>query len=121
VSACKCGCKLPRCHEERKVPRHDLTADAERLRHASSAHGPLQFVGPSGVIEEVRGGGWDIKVARFFDGFATVERFEDREFTAALSNRARDAVDVLCSVRRFEFSPVFVVRFARCTNGAVYV
>ena len=53
VPAGERGRDLPRQHQKREVPRHDLRGDAERTRSASG-ESVLELVGPACVVEEVR-------------------------------------------------------------------
>ncbi len=67
------GSHLPGEHEQREVPRDDLTGDAVRAGPGAQP-GVLQFVGPSGVIEEVRGGKRDVHIAGLANRLAVVQR-----------------------------------------------
>src|SRR5437764_582972 len=86
--------ELQREHEQREVPRDDLTGNAERPRRAMR-EGVLELVRPARVIEEVRRGERKIDVARFADRLAPVHRFQYRELTRALLKDARDPEEVL--------------------------
>src|ERR1051326_5098487 len=66
VSARESGRDLPREHEQREVPRDDLTRYADRTRTAIRK-GVLELVRPPGVVEEVRGCERKVDVARFLD------------------------------------------------------
>lgn len=50
---------FPRGHEKRKIPRDDLTGNAER-RGFSVGKRVGQLVRPAGVIEKVIGRQWDV-------------------------------------------------------------
>ena len=54
IAAGQGGGDLPGKHQQWEVPRNHLRGDAERLRVGPVA-GELEFVGPTGVVEEVRG------------------------------------------------------------------
>ena len=57
IAASQSGGDLPGKHQQWEVPRNHLRGDAERLRVGPVA-GELEFVGPAGVVEEVRGHEW---------------------------------------------------------------
>ena len=65
--------------------------NADRFGIASRAQRPFKFVGPAGIVEEVRRGSRDVEVARLFDRLAAVERLQHRKFARSLRNCARDA------------------------------
>ena len=94
VAAGQRGRELPRRHQQREVPGHDLADDAER-RHLAGADAVAQLVGPAGVVEEVRGGERDVDVARFAQRLAAVERLDHRQLARALLDEPRDPEQVL--------------------------
>jgi hypothetical protein len=94
VAAGQRGRDLPRGHEQREVPRDDLPGDANALG-VLPGEGVAELVGPTGVVEEVRGGERHVHVAAFADGLAAVHAFDHGELAGFLLQQARDAVDVL--------------------------
>ena len=85
------GGDLPGQHEEGKIPGDDLADDAQRL---VLREGMRQELGPAGVVVEMADGERDIQVARFADGLAVIERFEDGEQAGVLLHGAGDGVEV---------------------------
>ena len=83
---------LPGEHQERKIPRDDLAADADRY-----AVGELYRLelGPAGVMVEVAGDERHVDVAGLADRLAVVERLDHREEAAVLLDHAGDGVEVL--------------------------
>src|SRR5690606_25652579 len=71
VAARKCRRKLPRRHEQWKVPRNDLRADADGLR-LPAVEGVAQLVAPAGVMEEMLRNERQVLIARFLDGLAAI-------------------------------------------------
>src|SRR5437016_6737391 len=106
------GRDLPREHEQREVPRDDLTGHAEGPRRAMR-EGVLELVRPPRVIEEVRRSERKIDVARFADRLAPVHRFEYSELTRALLKDARDPEEVLGALAGTDARPAFGIRRAR--------
>ena len=96
--------ELPRRHQQREVPRHDLADDAARLERAP-AERVGELVGPARVVEEVRGGQRDVDVARLADRLAAVERLDDRQLARALLDQAREAEEELAALERRERLP----------------
>ena len=93
---------LPREHEQREVPRDDLSRDAERLRVGAES-GVIELVGPPGVVEEPRGDQRDVDIAALLDRLAVVEALGDGELARALLDEPSDAEEVLAAVRPLSF------------------
>ena len=106
------GRDLPREHQQREVPRDDLARDADRPRLPIRER-VLELVRPARVVEEVRGRERDVDVARFADGLAAVERFEDGELACALLQDPGDAEEVFGAFARAQLRPRAVERAAR--------
>ena len=98
VAAGQGGGDLPGQHQEREVPRDHLAGDAERLG-VRPEPGVLELVGPAGVVEEVRGGGRDVDVARLLDRLAVVDRLQHRDLAGPLLDDPRDPEEVLARAR----------------------
>jgi hypothetical protein len=81
-----------------------LARDAEWPRR-STWKCVLKFVTPTGVIKKVRCDKRKIDIARFFDRFAAVHRFEHGELTRFLLNQTRDAVEIFAALAPGHFSP----------------
>jgi len=62
---------------------------------AASWYGVVELVGPTRVVEEVRGGERHVDIATLADGLAAVERFEHREFARAFLDEPGDPEQVL--------------------------
>ena len=95
---------LPRQHQQREVPRDDLTAHADRLRVGAVA-GVGQLVGPAGVVEEVGRHEGQVDVAGLLDRLAVVDRLQHGQLARALLDGAGDAVQVLGPLRRRPAGP----------------
>ena len=85
------GGDLPGQHEEGKIPGDDLADDAQRLVFGE---GVREELGPAGVVVEMADGERDIQVARFANGFAVIERFEDGEQAGVFLQGTGDGVEV---------------------------
>ncbi len=83
---------LPGEHQEREVPRNDLSADADRPRAWKFA---LDQRGPAGVMIEMSRDKRDVDVARLADRLAVVDRLEDREKALALLNVPGQRIEML--------------------------
>src|SRR6185369_10030211 len=91
VAACKSRRKFPRSHQQRKIPRDDLSADAVRLaqrvrekRIADRNRLAEDLVGPAAVVREDFGSLRDVDVSRLGDRLSVVERLELRELVLVL-------------------------------------
>ena len=109
---------LPGQHQQREVPRDDLAGHAQRR---AAVAGVLQLVGPAGVVEEVRGDGRDVDVARLPDRLAVVDRLQDGELAAALLDDPGDPVEVLRALAARHRAPDPVVGLAGGLHRAVHV
>ncbi len=112
--------EFPGGHEEREIPRDHLTRDAER-RGGATGKGVVQFVGPTGVVEEVGGDEWEVDVAAFFDRLAAVHRFEHGQFAGFFLNEPGDAVEIFRAFATGHFPPDFGLRAAGGGDGAVNI
>ena len=90
--------ELPRAHEEREVPRNDLTHDADRLvqdethRVVVDAHGaPFFGAEASREVAEVVDRERHVDERRLADGLAVVHRFDLREEVGLLLEIVGDA------------------------------
>ena len=93
------GRELPRRHEEREVPRHDLADDPDGLVQHERHHVAGQQVGLAGVGEQAAGevaevvdGVRDVDGARLADGLAVVERLDEGEVLGVLLDDVGDLV-----------------------------
>jgi ParB family chromosome partitioning protein len=119
VAAGQRGRELPRRHQEREVPRHDLRDDAQRSRIAPRQ--PVgQLVRPARVVEEVRGGERDVDVARLADRLAAVHRLHDGQLAGTLLHEPRDPEEVLAALERRQRRPLGL-RLARDRDGVLDV
>ena len=91
---------LPCRHQQREVPRDDLPGHAQWFG-APAGECIVQFVRPSGVIEEMGRRQWNIDVPGFPNRFAAVQRFDRGKFPGAFLQHSRDPVNVLAAFRRF--------------------
>src|SRR3954464_11522610 len=105
VAGGKRGRELPRRHQQREVPRHDLADHAARGERAPGER-VLQLVRPARVGEEVRRGQRYIDVARLADRLAAVQGLHDRQLARALLDQPRDAEDVLPALERRQRRPL---------------
>ena len=120
VAARERGRDLPREHQQREVPRDDLTGDADRLRLAVRER-VLELVRPAGVVEEVRCRERQVDVARLLDRLAAVQRLEHRELARALLQDARDPEEVLRALRAGQLRPAVRECAARGRDGEIDV
>ena len=74
--------QFPRRHQEWKVPRDYLPGDAERSGIRTEP-GVVEFVGPPGVVEEMRGGQRDVDVTRFANRLCRCRGFRRRRARAS--------------------------------------
>ena len=79
----------------------------------------FEFVGPAGVIEEMRGGHRHVEVARFLDRLAAVHRLGDGELARAILQQARDAVEVFGAFAAGHLSPDGVEGLLRRGVGGI--
>ena len=112
--------QLPRCHEQREVPRNDRSDNADWLGCAT-CEGVFQLVGPAGVVEEVRRCQRDVYIAGFFDGLAAVQRLQHGELTGAFRQQTGDAEDVFGTLFGRHRLPSLFVSMAGGDYGFVYV
>ena len=80
---------LPGEHQQRKVPRDDLTADAHRLG-AGKLAGDQR--GPARMVVEVARDERNVGVARLADRLAVVDRLQHRQEALALLDQPRQRV-----------------------------
>jgi hypothetical protein len=92
------GPELPRRHEQRVVPRHDLTADADGLagrvgeeRAVGRVDRAVQLRRPARVVPQDRRGPADVP-AGLEDRLAVVARLERAELLGVLVDQVREAV-----------------------------
>ena len=81
----------------------------------------MELVGPTGVVEEVRGGEGHVHVAAFADGLAAVHALDDGELAGLLLQQPRDAVDVLGAFGGGHLRPHRVVGLAGGLHGGVHI
>jgi hypothetical protein len=110
------GRDLPREHQQREVPRNDLSGNAERLRPAIRER-VLELVGPAGVIEEVCRRERQVDVARLLDRLAAVQRLEHRELARAFGEDARDPEHVLRTLGAGQLRPALERLAGRADRG----
>ena len=120
VSRGECRSKLPRRHQQRKVPRDDLRCDAYR-RHIAIGERVFELIRPARVVEKMRGGERDVDVARLLDRLAAVHRLHDCQRSRFFLNQPRDAEDVLRAFARRDLPPHFLVRAPRRSHRAIDV
>ena len=89
--------KLPRRHQQGKVPGNDLRTDPDGPWIRVARNGPSQLVAPPCMVEEVLRHQWNVDVPTLLDGLATVDGLEDRELPCPLLDSSCDPVEVLCS------------------------
>ena len=116
----QCRREFPSGHEQREIPRNDLTSHAERLR-AAVGECILQLVGPTCIIEEVVGGQWHVHITRLADRLAAVHGLDHRKLAGLLLQHPRDAEDVFATVFRRHVFPILVVGVAGGAHGLVHV
>src|SRR4051794_15707568 len=75
VSSCERGRELPRRHQEREIPRDDLSGDAKWLS-GPSWKCVIELVRPARIIKEMRRDERQIDVPAFLDRLAAVHGFE---------------------------------------------
>jgi ParB family chromosome partitioning protein len=93
---------LPGEQHERKVPRHNLADDAERLPLGQLV---LHQLRPAGVVVEVARDERNVRVARLAQRLAVVERLDAREQAVVLLHVPRNAVEVLGALVRRQRRP----------------
>src|SRR5687768_2335143 len=113
------GRDFPRQHEQGEIPRDDLTDYSER-NHCGAGHGVLELVGPARVIEEVRGGHWNVEVARLLDRLPAIHCFGDGELTGAILDETGDPVEILPALAAGQLAPRRK-RSLRCLKSSVDV
>ena len=104
------GTEFPRLHQQRKIPRNDLTDDANRLvfcvAEIAALHGngfALDLVGPSGVVAITGDGERQISGARNGIGLAVIERFELGKFVGVLFDQFSEFVKKIAALRGSDF------------------
>ena len=120
VAAGKRGRDFPRGHEQRKIPRNDLSRHAERLRRFAGKR-VFQLVRPARVIKKMRGHERQIHVAAFLDGLAAVHRFEHGQFARLLLDDARDAIKIFAPLASRHLAPDLFVGAPRGLHRLVHV
>jgi len=120
VAAGQGRCQFPGGHEQREVPRDDLSDDAVR-GHVPVREGVLELVGPAGVVEEVGGDQRQVDVATLTDRLAAVHCLEHGELPGTLLELAGDAVEVAGPHRAGSVAPVFLEGRAGGGDCTVYV
>ncbi len=103
-----------------EIPGDDLADDAERRDLPAGRH-VIEFVGPAGVIEEMRGGHRHVKVTRLLDRLAAVERLGHGELAGAVLQQAGEAVDVFRPLAPGHFAPRRIECLLRRSVGGIDV
>ena len=83
VATGKCWRDFPSEHEQWKVPGDDLAGDTKCLGVWAKAR-VIKFVGPAGVVEEVRCSEGYVNVAGLANWLAVIKCFKHRELTGPL-------------------------------------
>jgi len=78
-------------HQQRKVPRDDLAADAERLPVGQLG---LHQLRPAGMVVEMAGDERNVDVAALADRLAVVQRFQHGEQPAVALHQAGERVEI---------------------------
>jgi hypothetical protein len=120
VAAGQRRCDLPGQHQQREVPRDDLGGHAERPGVRPEA-GMSQFVGPAGVVEEMRRHQGHVDIARLADRLAVVDRLQHRQLTRPLLHDPGDPVQVLGPLPTRHGRPDVVERLPSRRDGRVDV
>ena len=120
VPAGKGGRNFPSQHEEREVPRDDLSRDPERPRGAARK-GVSQLVRPAGVVEKMGCDERQIHIPAFPDGLAAIHGFQHRQFTGFFLNQAGDAEEIFTPIGAGGFGPDFFVGATGRRHGAVHI
>jgi hypothetical protein len=110
---------LPREHQQREVPGDDLPAHPERAR-VEPEPGPVELVGPAGVVEEVRRRGRHVDVAGLADRLAVVDGLEHGELAGPLLQDPCDPEQVLAALGAGQLRPR-PERLACRLHGPVHV
>ena len=118
---------LPAAEHERKVPRHDLADDAERLRRhvvqESCIHrnnGPLELVGHATEVAEGCSGAGHVEVARVADRVAGVAGFQHRQVVDVRFNRIGELEEESTAIHGRHPTPA-VLRGCRSRYGAINI
>ena len=125
VSAGQGGSEFPRGHEQREIPRDDLSGHAEGLRFAPGKS-VVEFVRPPRVVEKVRGDERQVDITALADGFAAVEGFNHRKIAHLFLQEAGDAEEIFAALASRHFAPGLFVgaaggldRFVHIGRGAL--
>ncbi len=93
VPGSQCWGQFPGGHQQREIPRNDLSADANRLAErvvekviVDWNRVALDFPGQASEILKIFNGLRNINIGRFPQGFAIVERFKLGQFFGAVSD-----------------------------------
>ena len=111
------GRDLPCQHQEREVPRDDLTADAKRL---PTRHFLIHQLRVACVMVEMTLHQRNIDVAALADRLAVVECFEHRKEAAVLLQKARNGIEICRPARATHRGPI-TLRGAGSFDSCVYV
>ena len=95
---------LPRQHQQRKVPRDDLSHHADRLIIAQFGFHQLR---PTRIIRKVTRQQWHINIAQLADGFAIVHQLQHRQQAMMFLNVARNRIHVTRADYAGSFAPRF--------------
>ncbi len=119
--------ELPRRHQQRVVPRHDLRGDADRLllrveeqRAADRVRAPGDRRGRRGEVAEVLGRAGELRLDRR-DRLADVSRLELGELLAVRGDRVGERVQQARALGRGRLAPRAVDRRTRGRDRAVDV
>ena len=113
----QCGRDLPGQHQQREIPRNDLSYDSDRFVFREFGGHQLR---PTGVMIEVTGDERNVDVARLADRFAVVERFENREQTGMFLNLSGEGIEIAGAPMRAQVPPS-CLRVARGRHGGIHV
>src|SRR5205814_8854707 len=90
----ECRRDLPRQHQEREVPRNNLSDDADA---AVTGKLRVEQLGPAGVVVEMPRDERDVDVSRLANRLPVVHALENGEETRVLPDAARKRVEPACS------------------------
>ena len=120
ISAGEGGGNFPRQHQQREIPRDDLSRHPERPRGAAG-EGISQLVRPAGIIEKMGGDQWEVDVPALADRLASIHRFQHRQFAGFFLDQAGDAEEIFTAIRSRGFGPDLFIGAAGGSDGAVHV
>ncbi len=111
---------LPGRHQQREIPGYDLRRDAQGLG-APTRESVFQLIRPTGVIEKMGGGQWNVNVSGLTNGFAAIQGLDHSEFARPLLQRPGDPIDVLAPLCRFHCRPDILVGTAGSLHGTFHI